>query len=392
MPSESSHSSGVEIIHPIHMMNPHHFSEPEWPHPSPLVRSPYQYRDDRAFPPFQIPMDPSDFDSSAYSAPQPHRPPPIQISQTPNHLLPLSRPKSSPSAFGPNVEDLLFNENPFRMKNDEFVPSIFTVSPQPAPPTTRAVSPYYPAPEYPASNQPPSPGRTQPIPIAPDPVGLRNMNALKRMREDEEYFDDGHKKRKRASSQSGPVELNEEEQLLLKLKEEENLPWKDIAVRFQTDLGKSYQVPALQMRFKRLRERMRTWTDTDVQALEQAYDYWERFQFDIIATKVSSLALLILSIRFPGHYCISANFAIATFWRSLEEMRLTVRSSRPQMLDFGASERWPAKSCARKWEELHPGPVPFSAHPNLLRDPWDIAVTASPIPSSIGTHSPRATL
>ena len=57
-------------------------------------------------------------------------------------------------------------------------------------------------------------------------------------------------------SQAGPVELNEEQQLLLKLKEEENLPWKDIAVRFQTDLGKSYQVPALQKRFKRLRERL----------------------------------------------------------------------------------------------------------------------------------------
>lgn len=131
------------------------------------------------------------------------------------------------------------------------------------------------------------------------------MNALKRMREDEEYSDFGQRKRKRAPSQNGPIELNEEEQLLLKLKEEENLPWKDIATRFQTDLGKSYQVPALQMRFKRLRERMRSWTETDVgyyffllfpamcvlilrqvQALEQAFDYWEKFQFDIIAAKV----------------------------------------------------------------------------------------------------------
>lgn len=90
------------------------------------------------------------------------------------------------------------------------------------------------------------------------------MHALKRMRDEEEYLEIGQKRRKRAPSQVGPVELNEEEQLLLKLKEEENLPWKDIAVRFQTDLGKSYQVPALQMRFKRLRERMRTWTETDV--------------------------------------------------------------------------------------------------------------------------------
>ncbi|KAI4259085.1 MAG: hypothetical protein L6R42_004753 [Xanthoria sp. 1 TBL-2021] len=133
-----------------------------------------------------------------------------------------------------------------------------------------------------------SPIRSGPVPIAPDPIGLRQMNALKRMREEEDYSEFNQKRRKRAPSQTGPVELNEEEQLLLKLKEEENLPWKDIAVRFQTDLGKSYQVPALQMRFKRLRERMRTWTETDVQALEQAYDYWEKFQFDIIAAKVRS--------------------------------------------------------------------------------------------------------
>ncbi len=107
-------------------------------------------------------------------------------------------------------------------------------------------------------------GRQGLIPIAPDPVSLRQMNAQKRMREEEEYSKYGQRKRKRTPSQSDPVELNEEEQLLLRLKEEENLPWKDIAVRFQTDLGKMYQVPALQMRFKRLRERMRAWSETDV--------------------------------------------------------------------------------------------------------------------------------
>ena len=262
MPSESYYSSGVDVLYPNPIMNPHQFSEPEWQNNPPLIRSPYQYRDDRSFPPFQQSMNPSQYEVPAYSAPR--RPPPIQVSQVPNHLLPLTRPKSSPSTFGPNVEDLLFTENPFRMKADEFPPPMFSMSPQPIASTSKAASPFYPPSEYPLSNPSHSPGRTQPVPIAPDPVGLRNMNALKRMREDEEYADYGHKKRKRAPSQSGPIELNEEEQLLLKLKEEENLPWKDIAVRFQTDLGKSYQVPALQMRFKRLRERMRTWTDTDV--------------------------------------------------------------------------------------------------------------------------------
>ena len=59
-------------------------------------------------------------------------------------------------------------------------------------------------------------------------------------------------------SRKGGVELDEEGLLLLKLKDEENLPWRDIAIRFQTDLGKSYEIPALQMRYKRLRERTRT--------------------------------------------------------------------------------------------------------------------------------------
>ena len=243
-------------------MNPHQFSEPEW-NPSTLLTTP-SFSARRTFPQASQPLHHSDYDTT-YSAP--HIPPPIQISPIPSHIpshvVPFARPKSSPSTFGPNVEDLLFSDNPFRIKNEDYGPTMFSMSPQPLPPSSKAPSPFYGA-EYAVSNASVSPGRQAPIPIAPDPVGLRQMNALKRMREDEEYSEYGQKKRKRAPSTSGPVELNEEEQLLLKLKEEENLPWKDIAVRFQTDLGKSYQVPALQMRFKRLRERMRTWTDTDV--------------------------------------------------------------------------------------------------------------------------------
>ena len=172
-------------------------------------------------------------------------------------MLNIPRPKSSPSTFPPNVEDLLFAENPYKFNKTEEYPS-FTFPLSPA----KTSSPYF-THDYTATSRT-SPARHAPIPIAPDPVGLRQLHALKRMREDDEFAEYGQRKRKRAPSNTGPVELNEEETLLLKLKEEENLPWKDIAVRFQTDLGKSYQVPALQMRFKRLRERMRTWTETDV--------------------------------------------------------------------------------------------------------------------------------
>ncbi|MCJ1271484.1 hypothetical protein MMC22_011385 [Lobaria immixta] len=283
----------------------------------------------------QVPLNPNDYETP-YCAPR--VPPPIEVSPLPGHVVSYPRPKSSPSTFGPNVEDLLFPENPFRIKHEDFQPPMFSLAPMPS---TKAPSPYFGG-DYAAPNPSASPGRPGPVPIAPDPVGLRQMHALKRMRDEEEYLEIGQKRRKRAPSQVGPVELNEEEQLLLKLKEEENLPWKDIAVRFQTDLGKFYQVPALQMRFKRLRERMRTWTETDVQALEQAYDYWEKFQFDIIAAK---------------------------------------------MLDFGASERWPAKYCERKWEEIHPGRLPFQTGSHqLLQDPWGTE-QCSPVESL--THSPR---
>ena len=206
----------------------------------------------------QIPIHPSQYETPY---PAPRVPPPIEITPLPGHVMAYPRPKSSPSTFGPNVEDLVFTENPFRMKNEGYPAPMYSMSPMP---TTKVPSPYLGG-EYPVSNPSISPSRQGGlIPIAPDPVGLRQMNALKRMREEEEYSEYGQRKRKRTPSQSGPVELNEEEQLLLRLKEEENLPWKDIAVRFQIDLGKTYQVPALQMRFKRLRERMRTWSETDV--------------------------------------------------------------------------------------------------------------------------------
>jgi hypothetical protein len=124
-------------------------------------------------------------------------------------------------------------------------------------------------------------------PIAPQPLEPPRSTGVKRSREESEDRSDELKRRKRSdSTPSGQFELSEEDKLLLQLKEEESMPWKDIAARFQTDLGKSYQIPALQMRLKRLRERMRVWTDTDVRALRMAHEYWVQNKFDIIAQKV----------------------------------------------------------------------------------------------------------
>ncbi|CAO1605564.1 hypothetical protein XANCAGTX0491_009075 [Xanthoria calcicola] len=239
MPLDSFYGgTGVEVLYPHDIMS-HHFSEPDWSSSNPVLLGPNDYE-------------------TPYPAPR--IPPPIEVSSLPGHVLSVPRPKSSPSTFGPNVEDLLFPENPFRLKSDDYMPPMYSMAPMQ---TSKAPTTSLYGGDFGLSATTMSPIRSGPVPIAPDPVGLRQMNALKRLREEEDYSEFNQKRRKRAPSQTGPVELNEEEQLLLKLKEEENLPWKDIAVRFQTDLGKSYQVPALQMRFKRLRERMRTWTETD---------------------------------------------------------------------------------------------------------------------------------
>jgi hypothetical protein len=111
----------------------------------------------------------------------------------------------------------------------------------------------------------------------------------KRTRDDEECAELSKRRRRSESNTSTQLELTEEDRLLLKLKEEESMPWKDIAARFQNDLGKQYQIPALQMRLKRLRERMRVWSDADVKALRMAHEYWAQNKFEIIAQKVRLL-------------------------------------------------------------------------------------------------------
>ena len=211
-------------------------------------------------------------------------------------MLNIPRPKSSPSTFPPNVEDLLFAENPYKFQKSEEYPS-FTFPLSPA----KTSSPYF-THDYSAPASRASPARHAPIPIAPDPVGMRQLHALKRKLEDDEFAEYGQRKRKRAPSNTGPVELNEEETLLLKLKEEENLPWKDIAVRFQTDLGKSYQVPALQMRFKRLRERMRTWTETDVSSIAPCSS--------VLRSMVSSAAATLLFFGLISDLDLSARTSL----------------------------------------------------------------------------------
>ena len=59
-------------------------------------------------------------------------------------------------------------------------------------------------------------------------------------------------------------EMTTEERILMQLTEQQHLPWKEVAIRFKEQTGKSMKVPALQMRKKRLIERLRVWTPSEV--------------------------------------------------------------------------------------------------------------------------------
>ncbi|KAF2766504.1 hypothetical protein EJ03DRAFT_278008 [Teratosphaeria nubilosa] len=149
--------------------------------------------------------------------------------------------------------------------------------------------------------------------IQPSPQSTCNV---KRPREDDyqvESVTEFETKRRRRTASVASADLSEDDRFLLQLKEDESLPWKDIAKRFQSDKGKNFNVAALQMRYKRLREKFRVWEEQDVNALKLAHEYWERSKWDIISAKVSYA---------------------------------------DRMLEYGLNERWPPRHCARKWQEI----------------------------------------
>ncbi|KAF2848493.1 hypothetical protein T440DRAFT_166712 [Plenodomus tracheiphilus IPT5] len=240
---------------------------------------------------------------SARPSEEPQRDRNSTVQQPTSHLRAQShlmdRPHSSSNSLHRDHIDTTWSTNPLGIHSphNSYYPTFPTVSRSP-----RLSEPLM---ELPPNHLTSPPSRRIYTPIAPLPIETPRSHVTKRCREEDEEVPDESKRRKRSdSTTSAQFELSEEDKLLLQLKEEESMPWKDIAARFQSDLGKTYQIPALQMRLKRLRERMRVWTETDVKALRMAHEYWAQSKFDIIAHK---------------------------------------------MVEFGAQEKWTARQCARKW-------------------------------------------
>ncbi|KAA8575581.1 hypothetical protein EYC84_004718 [Monilinia fructicola] len=78
-------------------------------------------------------------------------------------------------------------------------------------------------------------------------------------------------------------DVNPEEQILMELSQMDGVPWKEIAKQFNAATGKSMKVPALQMRKKRLCERLRVWTDCEERALTLAFEDYEKAKWEEIA-------------------------------------------------------------------------------------------------------------
>lgn len=124
-------------------------------------------------------------------------------------------------------------------------------------------------------------------PIAPNLVGFQQVAGSRRGIGDDDTEWPSLKRQKSMISLPSPhTEVSEEDKWLLKLKDEDGLSWRDIQAKFSEEKGKEYHIPALQMRIKRLRDRMRVWSEGDVQALKLAHQFWTENKFEIIASKV----------------------------------------------------------------------------------------------------------
>ncbi|EME46406.1 hypothetical protein DOTSEDRAFT_42926 [Dothistroma septosporum NZE10] len=266
-----------------------------------------------------------DISLGAYGIHQPQQQP-SQHYTTP--MKDPGRPRSSPSTFGPSPETIQWTTSGLGIQYTTATCGV------PTPPVTSTFPPNvfqtYPTDDHYGATSPPEMRHPQPrrpyTNIAPNP---QSVPKRKRDEEEPQEVPSSLSKRRKRTSSVAAADLSEDDRFLVQLKEDENLPWKDIATRFQTDKGKAFQVAALQMRYKRLREKFRVWDDQDVQALRLAHEYWEKYKWEIIGAK---------------------------------------------MLDFGVHERWPARHCARKWQDME---IANTAH----------ASTAGMTPASISQYS-----
>ncbi|EFE40167.1 conserved hypothetical protein [Trichophyton verrucosum HKI 0517] len=170
--------------------------------------------------------------------------------------------------------------------------------------------------------------RPTPVTIAPNPVGLRQLEQERQICQ-EEQPQRNPKRRRRTRRRS--TQLEEETDYAINLRND-GLPWKEVVSQVNYRYNSNYTASRLQMRITRRWQRaMKGWSEDDVipiptplvpppssqtagglifsqiRALQNAHSYWETEKFEIISQKVQ---------------------------------------------DFGATKRWTPSQCEQKWELL----------------------------------------
>ncbi|KFZ13807.1 hypothetical protein V502_06428 [Pseudogymnoascus sp. VKM F-4520 (FW-2644)] len=132
------------------------------------------------------------------------------------------------------------------------------------------------------------------------------------------------------NNQDPQTVLTEEEKFLIHLRNErEPKPdWNTTMIEFNEHTGKKFRIPALQMRYSRLKERLRVWSEKDITALTRSKAEFEKTKWE--------------------------NVAIG-------------------MLKFDCEVKWSARACQQKYAELNPdelddAPTEFSPDPEAYSE------------------------
>ncbi|OJD16334.1 hypothetical protein AJ78_03503 [Emergomyces pasteurianus Ep9510] len=143
----------------------------------------------------------------------------------------------------------------------------------------------------------PNPGRSH-VPIAPNPDGI--IQLLQRDRKRNQGAEISRRRRsgstrRNSGQRSRPSQMDLENEAVRIMRIEQNLPWREIVIRINAKFGTNYSASCLQMRMTRMKHRALQWPDENVQALQQAYEFWESAKFEIISQKMQEFGAGFLS-------------------------------------------------------------------------------------------------
>ncbi|OBT89777.1 hypothetical protein VE02_01389 [Pseudogymnoascus sp. 03VT05] len=231
---------------------------------------------------------------------------PILIAPTPGHLRPSKRSHDSPI----KTEQHHGMQYPSRpLHQHEQSPNHFN------PPIKR---------ESPPLSQSSQKRQKQSDPMTP------LFNQSQRMPSSDASHDEYHGSQSRfkplGNTQFPQAVMTEEEEFLIHLRKgrEPKPDWKTTVEEFKAHTGKDFRIPALQMRYSRLNERLRVWSAKDVSAAQHSDD-------DVV------------------DWCDDGDFQVyAEFEKSKWE------SVANGMMKYECELKWSARACQQKYAELNP--------------------------------------